>query len=134
MYLPQQLKHKERLKKVLQLTKASFICILAHQAWRTKAHGLFLFRTPQLALFVKSQDIRLNSINKSLYPTYFARLYNKDCILSQSKIKLSLSREYHSKIFKALQLQQTKQNIFHLLYLRYYYKFVLIISPSWDII
>jgi len=56
------------------------------------------------------------SINTSIYPTYFARAYKQNSILSQSQKQFSFSLEYHSKIFKALQLQQQSKYLSSLVF------------------
>jgi len=57
VFSPKSWNSKNVLKKVLQLTKVSFLSTLAHQATKTKAHELFLERETQLSLSVKLQDI-----------------------------------------------------------------------------
>jgi len=67
---------------------------------------------------------------------HFSRVFNiqKEFHLSPNNSILShvnIQRSIHRS--SSTTTKQTS-NIFHLLYLRYHYKFVLIISPSWDII
>jgi len=116
----------------------TFFATLAPQATKARAHGLFFSYKPNSCMFMY---ISSGLLNFSLYKyKHIARQFSR-AFKTQKEFNLSPKNSIlsHVNIQRSIHRRSsttTKQtsNIFHLLYLRYHYKFVLIISPSWDII
>ena len=97
VFSPNSWNLKNVLKKVLQLTKVSFLSTLLHQATKTQTHGLFLERKTQLFLSVKLQEISLYKY-KHTSMVFEEELTHKEWNLSQSE---------YSHYFQKLLKQQT---------------------------
>jgi len=89
-----------------------------------------------MLMYISSKLLNFSLYKYKHIARQFSRAFNiqkefnlspKNSILSHVNIQRSIHRS------SSTTTKQTS-NIFHLLYLRYHYKFVLIISPSWDII